>query len=406
MRLDTSTVAQLTKESTKRDAKPDAIFFDDKLSGFGLRLRHSGGGLQRTFVVQYRSKNRTRRIRVGSADKISADEARKQAKTLLARIELGDDPQAEKAAARLKAGLTLRSVAEEYLAAKQPVLRPASFKVTKLYLTGSYFKPLHAVAVTEVTLADVAGRLTAITRTNGSIVAGRARAALSSMFKWAMGQGLLGPHPINPVIGTNRPADAIPRDRVLDDRELAEVWHACRDDDFGRIIRLLVLTGCRRNEIGGMTWSEVNLSERTLTLPAARVKNKRSHVVPLAEPALEIIKGTPRRLKLDLVFGGFRGGQGFSDWTQAKAALDLRLAGRVAPWRLHDLRRTSATGMGDIGVLPHVIEAALNHQSGHKAGIAGVYNRSRYQEEVRTALEVWASRVIEIIGRPRLRAAV
>jgi integrase len=146
-----------------------------------------------------------------------------------------------------------------------------------------------------------------------------------------------------------------------------------------------------------MQWSEINWDKRTLTLPAERVKNKRSHVVPLADIALDIVKAIPRQLGRDRVFGDRAEGTGFGSWGRYKAALDLRLGNKVAPWRLHDLRRSVATGMADRGVFPHVIEAVLNHVSGHKAGAAGIYNRSSYENEVRAALALWAEHVKEIV---------
>src|SRR5207244_3794340 len=108
----------------------------------------------------------------------------------------------------------------------------------------------------------------------GPIAATRARAALSAMYAWAVGQGIANE---NPVIGTNRPAEPRSRDRVLSDSDLAEIWAACQDDDYGRIVRLLMLTGQRRNEIGGMAWSELDLDQGTWCISGARTKNKRSH---------------------------------------------------------------------------------------------------------------------------------
>jgi integrase len=302
----------------------------------------------------------------------------------------------------LQEARTLRSVAEEYLTVKQGELRPESFRVTRLYLTGPYFKPLHAAAMTQITLADVAGRISAIARTNGSVTAGRARSALSTLYRWAIGEGLLGTQPVNPVIGTNLAQGATPRERVLNDAETVAIWRACADDDFGRIVKLLALTGCRREEIGGLRWSEIDLANRVVTLPAVRVKNKRSFILPLAPLALSVIETAPRLVDRDHVFGS-RSSAGFTDWAGAKHSLDERLAGKITKeWRLHDLRRTLAMRMADLGVQPHIIEAVLNHVSGHKAGVAGIYNRSLYEREVRNALALWADHVSSIVeGRAR-----
>jgi integrase len=208
----------------------------------------------------------------------------------------------------------------------------------------------------------------------------------------------------NAVIGTNRPAEARSRDRVLALGELAEIWKACRDDDYGRIVRLLILTGQRRDEVGAMTWSEFDFERAVWRIPGDRTKNKRLHTITLAPPAMSIIEKAERRIGNDRIFG--RGADGFGGWSKAKAALDRRIfdarrladnAEPMAPWTVHDIRRSVATHMAELGVLPHVIEAVLNHVSGHKAGIAGVYNRSGYEREVRAALALWADHLRSLV---------
>jgi integrase len=206
-----------------------------------------------------------------------------------------------------------------------------------------------------------------------------------------MGQGLAES---NPVAGTNDPESGPARERVLDDRELAAVWHAAGADDFGKVVKLLILTGARRTEVGGMAWSELNGS--TWTIPAQRAKNGRQHTLPLSGLALSIIESVPQRVGRDLLFGE-RGTRGFSSWAFAKGTLDSRLGDKVAKWTLHDLRRTAATRMCDLGVMPHVVEQILNHQSGHRAGIVGIYNRSSYANEVRAALALWSDHVRTLV---------
>jgi integrase len=390
MKITSKTIARLTLP----EGKADAIFFDDDMSGFGFRLRRSGDRVRRSYVCQYRSKGRTRRVLIGPAETLRAEQARAQAKKILAQVHLGHDPQGEKAAARLKAARTLRSVADDYLAVKQASLRPASFRVTKLYLTGrAYFTPLHAIAIGEITRADVAARISAISRKSGTVTASRARSALNTMFAWAMGEGLCES---NPVIGTNKPTDSTPRERVLSDAEIAAIWTEVGDDDYGQIVRLLLLTGARRGEIGGLRWSEIDLERGLWSLPKERAKNKRALVLPLPQMALDIITAVPERVGRDHLFGA-RAASGFTHWGFSKSELDKRLAGKVAEWKTHDLRRTCATGMADIGVQPHIIEQVLNHQSGHKAGIAGIYNRSSYDREVKAALALWAEHLRVIV---------
>ena len=395
MKLDTKTIARMTLPP----GKTDHIEWDDTLSGFGHRVRDKA---KPTYVVQYRHAGRTRRVTIGDARKLSADQARKAAKQVLARVELGHDIQAERAEKRRKADHTFASLGEQYLEAAEATLRPSSFKVKRLYLlAGDYFRPLHSIAAADITRADVAVRLNAITKAHGSVTAACARRHLSAFFTWAMKEGLV---PANPVINTNEPRDSVPRERVLEDSELAAIWHTADPrTDFGRIVRLLTLTACRRREIGEMRWSELSMDKRTLTLPGERTKNHHAHTVPLVDAALDIFRDKPRMLGRDVVFG--LRGKGFCDWHRAKIAFDVRTG--VQNFDLHDLRRTAATGMADLGIQPHIIEEVLGHsRSGHKSGVAGIYNRAAYEVDKRIALEKWAAKVAEIVDRPRLRKIV
>jgi integrase len=162
----------------------------------------------------------------------------------------------------------------------------------------------------------------------------------------------------------------------------------------------ILLLGSRRQEVGGMRWSELNLDAGTWALPAARAKNNRAHTVTLPAAALDIIRTVPRGTR-DHLFGN-RAGAGFTGWTREKRSLDRRLAGAVkSTWRLHDVRRTVATGMADIDIEPHHIEAVLNHHSGHRAGVAGVYNRSSYDRATASALVRWADHVESLVSVKR-----
>ena len=396
--LDRSTVARLKLD----DGKSDQIFFDADDHGFGLRIRADGGRQRQSWIVQYRVKGRTRRAKIGDYPTVSPDQARKKAKTILASVQLGADPQAEKEAERAKGSRTLGSVAGEYLAMKELEVergqyRASSFRVTKIYLKRpQYFGPLHSHAITDITVADIAGRLNTINKKSGAVTAGRARSALSSMFTWAMRQGLMGPTPYNPASVTENPDARLSRDRVLKDNELAAIWNACKDDDFGRIVRLLILTACRREEIGGLRWGEIDRDAGTITLPKERVKNNHEHVLPLTPLALEIIGSVKEQVGRTHLFGD-RSSTGFTTWYVAKHDLDNRL-GKMAPWNLHDIRRGVATWMAEHGnVEPHIIEAVLNHYSGHKSGVAGVYNRARYSKQIRIALGLWDDHVRTLI---------
>jgi integrase len=204
-------------------------------------------------------------------------------------------------------------------------------------------------------------------------------------------------------IGTYRPTKVkSQRDRVLTDEELAAIWATCRDNDYGRIVRLAVILGPRRAEIAGMCWSELDLETAIWTIPASRSKNHREHRVPLPDLALEIIRAVPRLVGRDFLFGRDEG-RPIGGFSAAKKAIDERIAEAIGkplkPWVLHDLRRTIDTGMGDkLGVLPHIADEVLGHVGAHKSGVQGTYNRALYEADVRKALTLWAEHVRSIVG--------
>jgi integrase len=387
MKLTAKAVAALTLPV----GKTDVIFFDDEISGFGFRLRLGAGGkLLRSWICQYRHGGATRRLLLGSAEVLSAVGARTMAKKALGRVANGEDPQAHKLDRRARDSHTLKATVADFLAMKQREVRARTYTELVRYLTGTYFKPLHSLALDQITRKDVASRLNRITLEHGSIVAGHARAHLSALFSWALAHGLCE---ANPVVGTLTPKGGQPRERVLADVELAAIWKACGDDDHGRCIKLLILTGCRRQEIGGIAFSEIDLERGTWTLPASRSKNGRAHTLPLLPAMLAVIKTVPRMASRDQLFG--QRANGFTGWSRGKAGLD-RCSG-VKDWTTHDLRRSVATGMANISIMPHIIEQILNHQSGHKRGPAGTYNRSSYEREVRAALALWCDHIRALV---------
>jgi integrase len=367
------------------DGKSDAIYFDDDLPGFGYRLRQSGDKVGRTWCAQYRHAGQTRRITLGSASVLTSEQARGEAKRILAQAALKQDPASERKRKASSDRFILIGLSQQYLAAKKSEVRPRSFTEMQRYLQSSYFKPLHNMPVDAITRRDVAARVLVIQRENGQVAAARARTALSAMFTWAMENGLAE---TNPTIGSAKPKAPPSRERVLTDQELVAIWKSTSDEtDFNRIVRLLISTGQRRSEVGGMCWPELNTERTTWTIPAARAKNGREHEVPLGSLAREIIASVPEVVGRELLFG-VRNDRGFSSWAEHKR----RLGDQVKPWTLHDLRRTAATRMCDIGVEPHVVEQILNHQSGTRrglSGVGGVYNKSKYAIAVLKAVEQW-----------------
>jgi integrase len=369
--------------------RSEVIAFDDTLPGFGLRVRATGG---RTWVFQYKIGSRHRRVTLGNASAIKLEQARANAAKLHARVRLGHDVAAERDERRAKVAETFGATVDLYLPRQQGRVRPRSYVEIERYLT-RYLRRLHTMQLSTIDRRVIATELTKIEDAHGPASANRARTCLSAFFAWAMRDGLVD---ANPVVGTERRAEGS-RDRVLKDHELRAVWKALGDDEFGAIVRLLILTAQRREEIGGLRWSEI--TDAAIELPADRVKNDQAHTVPLSGPARTIIQALPRRDGREFVFG--RGEGGYSGWSRSKARLDERIAdmnkGPLPGWTLHDLRRTAVTMMAELGVQPHVIEAAINHISGHKGGVAGIYNKATYSQEKTTALARWAALVMAIV---------
>ena len=195
----------------------------------------------------------------------------------------------------------------------------------------------------------------------------------------------------NPCKLVARPGQATSRDRVLSEAEIRTFWTATDQigEPFGALLKLLLLTGCRREEAAGLRWHELSEDGATWTIPSTRTKNWREHIVPLPSLARAIIAGV-QRVEGDFVFTT-TGESSVSGFSRMKVRLDDLMD--IAPWRIHDLRRTCATGMAQIGIQPHIVEAVLNHVSGSKAGVAGIYNQYSYLPEKTTALARWAAHI-------------
>jgi integrase len=229
-------------------------------------------------------------------------------------------------------------------------------------------------------------------------------AVLSRMYRWLLQHRRVE---VNPCISVHRPEPPMSRERVLSGDEIRWFWGACAavGEPFGPIFRLLLLLGQRLNEVAGMRREELH-EDNTWRLPGSRTKNRKAHIVPLSNAAQAIIAAVPN--VHEIIFST-TGRSPPSGWSRAKHRLDqemLKLAqqerGAVAtilPFRLHDLRRTCVTGMGELGIRPDVIELCVNHISGHRGGIAGVYNKSELLAERKAALERWAAHIEGVVSR-------
>jgi len=367
---------------TKRDAaslKPapgaaEAFLWDATVTGLALRAYASG---RKVWLLQYRDVHgRTRRIGLGDAGALTPEDARKAAGKHLAQKAIGNDPAAARGAARH--GKRVAELIELYLKHVRSHIRASTFDQVQRNLM-KYAAPLHSEPVSAVGRGDVFKLHGALSASAGAIQANRVLAALSSMFAWAMRAGLAES---NPAALVPRNAETV-RERVLSNDEVAAILRATgTGSDYARIVRLLLLTGCRREEIGGLQWQEVDGD--VITLGKGRTKTGVVHEVPLTELARAQL---PERVDdREFVFGK---GEGFSGWSKAKARLDAAVG---FEWRLHDLRRTISTRLNEAGVDPHVVEALLGH-AGARAGVAGVYNKASYRDQKRQALEKWAKLV-------------
>lgn len=355
----------------------EKFFWDANCPGFGLRALKSG---HRSWIYQYRDEHRrTRRIVLGDASLVSLDAARKAARQHAARIVHGANPSAERKAKR--SAVSLLDVVDAYLEEAKTRQRPRSFKETERHLR-LHASALHHDRAEAIRRREIAALLERIKKNSGPIAANRLRAALSAMWSWGLRTGRIDGDD-NPVSFTICQTET-PRDRVLSDSEIREIWKATEGDrDYARIVRLCLLTGCRREEIGGLRWAEVQAN--WLVIATGRMKGNSPHEVPLLPMIASALPRSPRAAQ-GFVFG--KRGSGFSGWSKSKKALDAKLAKamEMPSCGLHDLRRTLSTRLHDAGVAPLVVEALLAHK---QQGVAAVYNRASFRDAKRVALTRW-----------------
>jgi integrase len=390
MKLTKATVAGLSLPAGCNDK----IYWDDDISLFGVRLRKGGS---KGWVFWYRLGGRAsplHKISLGATSAMSAAEARAEAAKLHAKVQLGQDPVSEKAESIQRASETFESVLGVFLARQAERLKPRSYVGVEYHLRVQS-KPFHRLPLAQIDRRAIARLLAEVGVASGPFAANRLRASLMTFFTWCMREGLIDS---NVVIATNKNHEGGSRERVLSNDELHAIWAATSGgDQYSAVVRLLLLTGARRDEIGGLKWDEIDFANAMISLPGERTKNSKPFDIPLAPAVLAMLEAQPRRDR-EFVFG--RGQGGFSGWSKSKMELDQRA--QIAPWRLHDLRRTVSTIMHDrLAIQPHIVEAVLGHISGHKGGVSGVYNKAAYRTEKAAALALWVEHVLAVIeGRP------
>jgi integrase len=365
--------------------KVEDIIADAAAPGLKLRIRREGA---RVYIFQRRFAGQHPKITIGDASSWSLEKARQKARELAVKMDNGIDPRVEKAAKIEASKMIFEVVMKDYLEARARDMKPRSFEECKRHLE-KQCAPLHKLAVASIQRATIAGRLRELVKESGRVAADRARSSLSAMFAWAIGEGLCEN---NPVVGTNKASNDQERERALTDAEVVKVWKAAPDNHYGAIVKLLLLTGQRRDEIGSMRWSEIDRKAKTFTLPAERAKNNRKHVVPLSDLAMEVIDSIDERAGRDLVFG--TGERGYSGWSNSKVALD-QVVELKEEWRLHDLRRTFRSGLGQLGVEPHIAEACLNHLP---AKLIRTYDKNKYESQKRQAFDRWSAHIKALLA--------
>lgn len=380
--------------------KRDMLVFDEDQRGLGVRVTATGG---KTFLAQYTFHGQKRRIPLGACSALSLAKARDAVRAIMGDVAKGIDPAAERKEAAREArrkaaetALTFDRLLEDWRALRLAERR-ASYSQEALRALRRAFRKHLALPATDLTRPAVVRTLDAMSRAGSAAMASRTAAYGRAAYSWALKRGVVAANPF----GSLPLSATIKRDRVLSDDELVAIWRATEEQGaFKGIVRMLILTGQRREEVAGLTWSEISPDLRTWTIPSQRAKNGTAHLVPLSPAAADLLRTAPRLG--EHVFPGLRGA--FNGFSKSKAALDA--SSGVVDWRLHDIRRTVATGLQRLGVRLEVTEAVLNHVAGSRAGIVGVYQRHSWADEKRAALEAWGAHVTALAERRETAANI
>jgi integrase len=403
----------LTDLQIKKLALPEARkeVPDGKVSGLYLVLQPSGA---RSWAVRFRVAGQPRKLTLGPYPAMDLANARRRAQEALGELAGGRDPAAAKKAARAAVRAErdaednrLDRVAASYLDryVKREVGAAWGKEIERLFRI-EILPKLGAKHIGAVKKSDVLDLLDAIVDRGSPITANRTFAVLRQIFNWAVDRDLIKVSPMP----RSAPAPETKRDRVLNDDEITLVWRAFDSAGwpFGPIGKLLLLTGSRRDEIAEGRWGEIDLDAGIWTIPSTRTKNDEVHEIPLSDTAVDIIKGLPRIAGKPGFIFTTTGQSPVSGFSKAKRSIDAAVlemlrhdrgedAEAIPHWTLHDLRRTVATNLQKLGVRLEVTEAVLNHTSGSRAGVVGIYQRHKWSDEKRAALAAWARRLDAIV---------
>jgi integrase len=372
---------KLTAVAVDRLRAPDSgrvEYFDLALPSFALRVTDKGS---KSWVVFYRIGGRLRRMTLGSYPALGLAEARTAARGAMHDASRGVDPAQERAK---KKGERPQSVegavhlfVEKYVSKKRSANETE--RIFNVYVLPKWRKR----ALENIARRDVIELLDMMLDKHGPYITNRTLAAVRRFFNWCVERDLV---PTSPTTKVRAPGKEAKRERILSDGEIKAVWDGFHSLGwpFGPLFQLLLVTAQRRGEIATMRWEDIDLEDATWTIPREFTKADRAHSVPLSPPALDIVRGLPEAGEFVFTTRGSRPVSGFS---KAKARVDALSA--VSDWRLHDLRRTAASGMARLNVPPHVLSKVLNHAPDSTQGITAIYNRYGYDAEKRHAMEAW-----------------
>lgn len=377
-------------EAAVRRLKPPKVgaieVFDRGYPGLSLRVSYGGG---KSFSFFYHHGGRLRRMTLGTYPALGLAKAREAWREARREAQLGRDPAS--ARKRERGATDFEGVFKEWLVRDQA--KNKSKDAVKRLVAKDVLPAWQYRDVADLGRRDVLDVIDAVVDRGSPATARRLHASLHRLFRWAVGRGIIAS---NPMADMPKPGSETKRDRVLSDAELVAVWKGAEQLGwpFGDVVRLLILTGARRSEIGGLRWPEIDGD--TIKLDGARTKNSEPHTIPLAAPALAIIESLPRIAGSDFVFT-LTGKTPISGWSRAKANLDKAVD--FPPWVIHDLRRTVATGLQKLDIGLQVIEAVLGHTSGSRSGVVGVYQRYSFDTEKADALESWGAHVMALVQK-------
>jgi integrase len=358
----------------KAPEKGQKTYYDSALPGFGVRVSQGG---TKTFVVLY-GKDRRRRS-LGRYPDLSLSEARHLAKQ--AQVDITLDEQSPMNALPKVSFAIARS---KFLADCEVRTRPRTVEEYRRLLNRHFHFECNITDLSRHDIASVVEKLKAKPSEQQ-----HAFVAIRTMLNWCVKRGFLDVAPVPPMAFKTRP-----RERILTDSELVAVWQRASEFGYpyGPIVQLLVLTGQRKGEVVGLRRSWF-VDER-IVYPSDFVKNKRSHTIPIGQQALELISALPS--DTDLLFPSrFKDDKPFNGFSKYKAAFDQELD--IEPYTLHDLRRTFSSNMAKLGAPIHVTERILNHVSGTISGVAAVYNRHAYMDEMHEAFVRYEQHLSEIL---------